>query len=217
VMWKTSNDKIATVDGNGKVTAIAKGRVTITAYGMINNRVAMNYAIQVRVPASKVVINTNTVADTKMYVVKGTTFKLNTTLTPTETEDKLTYKSSKKKVVKVDANGNVTAVKKGKAVITVTADSGKKDKITIYVVKKPTAAKKIKLKTKSIKVGKTVRLKMTLTSAKSTDTLTYSVDKPEIATIDQFGYLKGVKKGKVKVTIKASSGATITKTVKVKK
>ena len=47
--------------------------------------------------------------------------------------DKLTWKSSSKAVASVSADGVVTAKKKGKAVITVTANSGKTAEVTITV------------------------------------------------------------------------------------
>ena len=47
--------------------------------------------------------------------------------------DKLTWKSSSKAVASVSADGVVTAKKKGKDVITVTANSGKTAEVTITV------------------------------------------------------------------------------------
>ena len=42
------------------------------------------------------------------------------------TNQKVTWKSSKSKIAKVDKNGKVTALKKGTATITVTTKDGKK-------------------------------------------------------------------------------------------
>jgi alpha-L-fucosidase 2 len=66
---------------------------------------------------------------------KGKTFKLNVKVTPTGIQKavKLTYKSSNKKVATVSAAGKITAKKKGKATITVTAPNGKTLKVQITV------------------------------------------------------------------------------------
>ena len=55
----------------------------------------------------------------KLTLKKGKTFKLKVTLTPKDSQDTITYKTSNKKVAKVSKSGKIKAVKKGKANITV--------------------------------------------------------------------------------------------------
>lgn len=55
----------------------------------------------------------------KLTLKKGKTFKLKVTLTPKDSQDTITYKTSNKKVAKVSKSGKIKAVKKGKASITV--------------------------------------------------------------------------------------------------
>jgi arabinan endo-1,5-alpha-L-arabinosidase len=68
--------------------------------------------------------------------------KLKVTITPKKASQKVTYKSSNKKVATVSSKGKVTAKKKGKATITVTSKSNKrlkkKIKITVKKYKKTT-------------------------------------------------------------------------------
>ncbi|SFA84328.1 Outer membrane protein assembly factor BamB, contains PQQ-like beta-propeller repeat [Acetitomaculum ruminis DSM 5522] len=108
VKWTSSNTKIATVK-NGVVTAIKTGRVTITAKA--NGKVA-KCTITVLAPTLKV---------NKQKVTLKVNGKVKLTVTATPAT-KITYKSSNKNVVKVDAKGNITAVKKGTATITVKAN-----------------------------------------------------------------------------------------------
>ncbi len=61
------------------------------------------------------------------------TLSLKTTLKPSSSTDTLKWTSSDKKVAKVDKFGTVTAVKKGKATITVKTSSGKKATCKITV------------------------------------------------------------------------------------
>ena len=55
----------------------------------------------------------------KLTLKKGKTFKLKVTLTPKDSQDTITYKTSNKKVAKVSKSGKIKAVKKGKANITI--------------------------------------------------------------------------------------------------
>ncbi len=69
----------------------------------------------------------------KLTLKKGKTFKLKVTLTPKNSQDKIIYKTSNKKVAKVSKSGKIKAVKKGKANITVI--SGKKKIVCKVIVK----------------------------------------------------------------------------------
>ena len=57
----------------------------------------------------------------KLTLKKGRKAALKPVLNPITSSEKITYKSSNKKVVSVSANGRLTAKKKGKATITVTS------------------------------------------------------------------------------------------------
>ena len=217
IVYTSSNEEIATVDQNGVVTAKAKGDVTIYAKGKVSN-VTAGIPVTVTVPATSIKAITHFASEKKIYLVKGSTYQFRYRILPEDTTDTVKFTTSKKKVATVAEDGTITAKKKGSATITVKTESGKIAKIKVYVVNKEKNAKKIKkISTSSIKVGKTVRLKYTVTSATTTNSVTYSVNKPEIATIDEFGYITGLKKGKVKVTVTMSNGKQKTKTIKVKK
>lgn len=216
IKFTSSNEEIATVDQNGIVTGIAKGDVSIYATSKVSN-VSTAIPVTITVPATKVQAITHFASEKKIYLVKGNTYQLRYKILPEESTDKVTFTSNKKKIAPISEDGTITAKKKGNATITIKTESGKTAKVKVYVVNKEKNAKKIKIKTASIKVGKTVKLKYTVTSATTTNSVGYSVDKPEIASIDEFGYITGLKKGKVKVTITMSNGKAKTKTIKVKK
>jgi len=71
----------------------------------------------------------------KVTLIKGATKKLGYTVSPKNTTDKLTWKSSNTKVVKVvnKKNGKIKAVGTGKAKVTVKASNGKKAICTVTV------------------------------------------------------------------------------------
>ena len=66
-------------------------------------------------------------------IKKGKTIKLKYTRKPTNAQDILFWKSSKPKVVKILKNGKIKGLKKGKSVITLKTNTGKKAKVKIIV------------------------------------------------------------------------------------
>lgn len=213
--YTSGNPKVATVDANGVIRAVSPGSAVITV--KTDTGKAANCAVTVKQPASKITLYLNRPSTKTVYLAKGQTLTLNTKLAPENTTDKLTYKSSKAKVAEVTASGVVTAKNKGTATVTVKADSGKKLSVKVVVSKKQVKAKKVKIKApKTVKRKKTIKISVSLKSAKSTDTLSFTSNKPKVAEIDAYGYLKAKKKGTVKITVTASSGKKATKTIKVK-
>lgn len=121
--WKSSNKKIATVDKHGKITAKKTGTATIT----VRTKKGATASVKVKVQNGKVTtkeLTITNVTDKKLTLKKGKTFKIKTSVTPITSPDKISYASSNKKIVTVDKKGNLKAVKKGTATITV--KSGKK-------------------------------------------------------------------------------------------
>ena len=162
------------------------------------------------IPAQKV-----SVAKTKLSLRKGKSITISTLLSPLNSTDKLTYKSSNAKVVQVNANGKVTAKKPGKAKVTITTSSGKSVTITITVKKKAVATTKLSVKKKmTVKVG-TVQFLPYKINASSTDKITWKSSKKSVLTVDANGKITAKKKGKATITIKAGKKkATCKVTVK---
>ncbi len=228
--YSSSNTRVATVSETGLITAVGPGSASITVRTNIGKVATCRVNVTGtaaptanpgananRVPAKKLTVLVNKPNAKKIYMAKGQSVSLRTQLSPVNTTDKVTYKSSKPKVAAVSAYGSITAKKKGTAKITITATSGKKTTVTVVVSKKQVKAKKVKVKcAKSMKRGKTMKLKVSLISKKSTDTLSFSSSKSFVAMVDAYGNVTAKKKGKVKITVRTSSGKTATKTIKVK-
>ena len=127
VVWESSNEKVATVDANGNITAQAAGTAKITATAG-----TVSAECTVTVEAAKV---TEVKLDkTAVSLKAGETAQLTATVLPDNAADKtVTWTSSDEKVATV-VNGKITAVAAGKATITATA-GGKSAACTVTVTK----------------------------------------------------------------------------------
>ena len=129
--WKSSNNKVAKVNKNGKITGVKKGTATITVTTVKGAKVTVKVVVkEVKIPTKK--IKVSNVKKGKLSLKSGKSFGLNVVITPSNSTDAVKYTSSDNKIVTVDKNGKIKAVKKGKAKVTIT--SGKiKSVITVTV------------------------------------------------------------------------------------
>lgn len=128
VSWNSSDKKTADVK-NGKVTAKKANKKAVKITAKVDG-VTLTCNVTVKAAPKKITLNKKSAT-----LKKGKTFQIKVKkYSPANAaSNKLTYKSSNKKVAKVDANGKVKAVKKGKATITVTTFNKKKATIKITV------------------------------------------------------------------------------------
>lgn len=126
VSWTSSNSKAVKVK-NGKITAVKTGKKAVTITAKVNG-VSLTCKVTVKNAPKKISLNAKSKS-----LKKGKTFKIKVKFPKNTASNKLTYKSSNRKVAKVDATGKVTAVKKGKATITVTTFNKKKATLKITV------------------------------------------------------------------------------------
>ena len=129
--WKSSNKNVATVNSKGKITAKKVGKATITVTTKKGAKASVTVTVQ-----KKAVKCTKIAVDKKSITLKvKKSYQLKVTKTPVTTLEKVTYKSSNKKVATVNSKGKITAKKAGKATITVKC--GKKTiKVKVTVKKK---------------------------------------------------------------------------------
>lgn len=136
VTWTSSDEKVAIVDKDGKVTAVGNGTATITARTISGNHTA-SVTVTVNIPEKVVEIEKITVSTDKKTLTKiGETTQLIVQIEPEDAQkQELTWTSSDERVATVDKNGKVTAVGTGKAVITVTTKDRKHTATVEIIVK----------------------------------------------------------------------------------
>ena len=118
VAWSTSDSAVATVDQNGKVTAVKEGSATITAKA--GDKLA---TCSVTVSKAVIAVTSVTLDKTRLEMTVGATETLKATVSPDNATDKtVTWTSSDATVVSVDQSGKVKALKGG--AVTITAKAG---------------------------------------------------------------------------------------------
>lgn len=159
VTWQSSDEKVATVDENGKVTAVGNGTATITATSVSGSYTAtVSVTVKIPVEIQKLTIEAEKETLTKI----GESTELKVKIEPENADlQKLIWKSHNEKVAITDENGKVTAVGNGTVEITVTTKDGKitaSIMITVKVPDEPTINKTTgfrRLRARSVKQTKT--------------------------------------------------------------
>ena len=133
VTWSSDNESVATVDQNGRVTAVGTGSTTITATAADGSGKSAECSVTVK-EAANVPVESVSLDKTSLGLTEGETAQLTATVEPEDASNKnVTWESSNTNVATVN-NGEVTAVSAGTATITVTTvDGGKTDTCTVTV------------------------------------------------------------------------------------
>ena len=117
VTWTSSNETVASVDQNGKVTALHVGMANIMARAGEKTAVCNVTVTQEVIPVKSVGLN-----KTRLNLTVGAVEQLTATVNPDNaTDNTITWTCSDATVVSVDHSGKVTALKGGTATITAAA------------------------------------------------------------------------------------------------
>ncbi len=132
---KSGNTKVVQASIQNKKTGVIKltaKNKTGSAKVTIKLKSGLSKTITVKVQSGKVKTTKITLPKKTITLKKGKTYKLAPTLTPFNSQEKITYTSSNKKIAAVSSSGKITAKKKGTAKITVKSGS-KKAVVTVKV------------------------------------------------------------------------------------
>ncbi|MBR3869223.1 MAG: Ig-like domain-containing protein [Clostridia bacterium] len=211
--YTTSNPGVVKVDSDGNVIAVGKGEATITVTSKDDPTKTETVKVTVTVPVEDVVAD-----KTDITLDIGKKDKITVTVTPDDASDKgVTFKSSNNSVVTVDENGNITAVGKGEATITVTSkdDPIKTEtvKVTVTVPVEDVVADKNDI---TLDIGKKDKITVTVTPDDASDKgVTFKSSNNSVVTVDENGNITAVGKGEATITVTSKDDPTKTETVKV--
>ncbi len=204
ISWKSDNARVATVDQNGKVTAVKAGKATIT---VISEDCGKSASCVVTVKAKVITVTSVTLNKSQASLKVGEYITLTATVTPDDATDKTVTWTTSDATVATVSNGVVTAKKVGTA--TITAKAGDKT-ATCQITILPTDVISVTLNISSetINIGETIELLATITPDNATDkSLLWSSSNPTIATISN-GKVTAKAAGATTITAKSNNGLT---------
>ena len=203
LMWSSSDNNVATVEQDGKVTAVAEGTCTITAINQESGKydTCVVTCVNVLTPITEITLN-----ETNKKLKLGNDFYLIATVLPEDTDDRsIQWSSSDMNIATVDEMGKVTAVSPGVCTITATnLATGVYAECKVTCVKVLNPIESITLNETDITVRKdsTYSLYATFTPEDTDDAiLVWSSDNENIATVEN-GKVIPVNEGICTITVK---------------
>ncbi len=201
VKWLSSDESVAEVDAEGRVTLVSSGKAVITAKALSGRYTACDILVY---------HNINSIDITEpLYIAVGEKIKATvSTDPPTAENDPLEWKTSNARRATVDDSGVITGVRAGKTLVSCESRSGAKAEIEIEVY----------APVKTIRTDKYERIISLNTSEKIGfrispvdavfPNLTFETDDPSIAAVSQDGTVSGVSIGTTVLRAKAMGGTS---------
>ena len=209
VTWISSDSSVASIDSNGKVTAIAKGAATITAKA---GNIQATCEVTVTVPLESISIN-----KTELSLNKGQSETLVVTIVPEDaTERTIVWSTTNASVASINQNGLVTAISGGEA--TIKAKVGEKEATCVVKVTVPVESISLDKTSAELIEGESLSLVATVKPDDATDKMvSWASLNPNIATVSE-GKITAIKEGETEVTasigtIKATCHVSVKKPI----
>ena len=213
--WKSSNETIAKVNENGFVIAIAVGEVIITATTIDGTNLSASCKVTV-VPSFAQSISLDKI---DILLRESETATLVATVLPETTSNKsVEWKSSNEAVATVDANGVVTAIAVGEAIITVTTTDGTNLSATCKVTVVPTLVVSVEVTPNSVEAEENseVQLSVNILPENATyKSVEWSSSNDAIASVNANGLVKIRKEGNVVITATTTDGTNLSATCRI--
>ena len=168
--WSSSNRLVATVDDNGKVTAVGAGTATITVrtYQGIFSATAR---VTVTIPVTGVSLDKQSLS-----MNTGNTSALTTTISPYNATNKsVTWSSSNRFVATVSDTGIVTALSAGKAEITAKTEDGTFIASCVAIVKEKEKQSDLSINDPGAKTYGDADFALSTTGGNGTGAVTYDI------------------------------------------
>lgn len=205
--WASDNEQVATVDQEGKVTAVNIGTSTITATTNDGSNLSATCRVTVVAPqAQEISLNKS-----ELELVLNGSEQLIATVSPELASQEVAWNSSNAEVASVDEQGNVTAIGIGTATITAATTDGSNLSASCEVTVVAPQATSIELdKTNlTLTIGGSDKLTATILPAEASQAVTWASDNESVATVDDQGNVSAVASGKANITATTTDGSKL--------
>ena len=217
--WESSNSNVVSVSENGEIKAQVNTQASATI--TIKTQDGVSASVEVTIVPKQEVVKVSGIkfGKSEMTLKYGSSITLKPIFTPSNaTNKKVKYTSSDTSVLKVDANGKVTASANKDATATITAtteDGAKTAQVRITVKQVETKIKvsgvKITSSNNTLFLNKKSNNTLTLTAEVSPSNaanknVTWSSSNQAVATVDSRGIVTPKSLGETKITVKTNDG-----------
>ena len=205
VIWKSSDSSVASVS-DGKVTALKPGKATITVKTDDGGRTA---TCEVTVNDKVYPVKSVSLDRTSAELTEGDEITLAATVKPDNATNKgVSWSSSDPSVASV-SEGKVTALKPGKATITVKTDDGGRTatcEVTVNAKVYPVESVSLDRTSAELTEGDEITLAVTVKPDNATNKgVSWSSSDPSVASVSE-GKVTALKPGKATITVKTDDG-----------
>ena len=201
VSWSSSKQEVATVDGEGNVSAVGGGTATITVT-TVEGGFTATCEVTVNVPVNGVSLD----KEKDEMPVSGT-LQLTATVHPNDAPNKnVKWISTNPSVATVDSTGLVTAIAKGNATIIVETEDGKRTDKCEVTVSVPVESVSVNPATAELIVGMTLTLEAKVLPKEANQGVVWSSTDDKVATVDENGIVTARAKGTATITATADGG-----------
>jgi uncharacterized protein YjdB len=212
VTWSSDDDKIATVNSAGEVTAVAPGTAMIT---VTTNDGEFTATCSVTVEDENVLVPvTGVTSNFPASLLVGRTLTLEVTVEPADATNKtVTWSTDNEQIATVNQAGEITALAPGQVIITATTNEGGYKAIGYVTV----ISEGLNRSAALLLVGRTQTLKANIELDDAFNkTLVWATSNDLIATVNSAGEVTAIAPGEAIITATTNDGeymATCTVTV----
>ncbi len=202
--WRSTNKKVATVNENGVIKAVGPGTCKIVATTKDTGKKAVCKVTVVETPVKRVKLSRST-----LTLAMNKTYKLKATTVPSyATNQKMTWTTSNKKIVRVSKTGKIRAVAPGTATVTVISqDGGRKATCTVTVKRPKIQSLATEQTTMEMGLGTKQAIVLIPTPAgASTTKVKYVSSNKSVAKVSSSGVVSAVGEGTAIITITPNDG-----------
>lgn len=211
IMWSTTDEDVAIVDENGKVTTYEPGDCVIIATSTDSGVIA-KCQLTVTQPITGIYLNI-----TEKTILKGKKFILVPTVTPSDADNKnVIYTSSDPSIATVDNNGVVTGVKGGVAIIV--AKTQERGLIASCSVEVQEFVSSVTIESDNLymHIGDVKQLQAKVLPDSATNSeVTWATSNSSIISVNSKGKLTANNVGKATVYVYSSDGSGLYDTIEV--
>ena len=202
--WRSTNKKVATVNENGVIKAVGPGTCKIVATTKDTGKKAVCKVTVVETPVKRVKLSrsTLTLAMNKTYTLKATT------VPSYATNQKMTWTTSNKKIVRVSKTGKIRAVAPGTATVTVISQDGGHKATCTVTVKRP-KIQSLATEQTTMEMGLGTKQAIVLIPTPvgaSTTKVKYVSSNKSVAKVNSSGVVSAVGEGTAIITITPNDG-----------